>query len=170
MSCEDQALVPTDHCTKWGCDKAKLVKRGGFWICPKCEGSYGCAPTKGKPRKLLRFGGREDPETLYKTTAKQRADLKNGLSTIAVHADDAAVRGMGLVALTVLDDLETAFAQLDASASAPAGEEPSPHAWEVEREGPEFEMVYDKPDADDRRNKIVAIRPLYLHSRSPEVK
>ena len=53
-------------------------------------------------------------------------------------------------------------------ASAPAGEEPAPHAWEVEREGPEFEMVYDKPDADDRGNKIVAIRPLYLHSRSLE--
>jgi len=41
MSCEDQALAPTDRCLKWGCDNAKLVKVGRFWRCPKCKVSYG---------------------------------------------------------------------------------------------------------------------------------
>jgi hypothetical protein len=47
MSCEDQATGPTDHCTIWGCKNAKLVKRGRFWCCPKCGGSYGENPFEG---------------------------------------------------------------------------------------------------------------------------
>lgn len=44
MTCEDQALVPTDHCLRWGCEHAKLVKRGRFWVCPRCGSSYGDNP------------------------------------------------------------------------------------------------------------------------------
>jgi len=47
MSCEDQALAPTDHCTLWPCNKAKLVKRGPYWICPACGSSYGKDAKKG---------------------------------------------------------------------------------------------------------------------------
>jgi hypothetical protein len=41
MSCEDQALAPTEVCIKWGCDKAPLVLLGRFWTCPRCGSSYG---------------------------------------------------------------------------------------------------------------------------------
>lgn len=50
--CEDQALVPTTVCTRFECQtwegdeqiKPTLVKRGRFWCCPKCSGSYGENP------------------------------------------------------------------------------------------------------------------------------
>lgn len=40
----DQAFAPTDHCIKFGCDKAKLIKIDKFWCCPKCQSSYGENP------------------------------------------------------------------------------------------------------------------------------
>jgi hypothetical protein len=40
MSCEDQALVPTNVCLKTGCDKAVLVLKSTFWCCPVCHVSY----------------------------------------------------------------------------------------------------------------------------------
>lgn len=44
----DQALRPTETCTKFGCDNAKLVRRiGGFWCCPKCLASYGADAKEG---------------------------------------------------------------------------------------------------------------------------
>lgn len=54
--CEDQALVATDRCTRWGCNNAKLEQRGIFWCCPKCMASYGenphpdCPPIPFCPR------------------------------------------------------------------------------------------------------------------------
>lgn len=50
MSCEDQACGPTDTCVKWPCYGTELVKRGRYWVCPKCLGSYGenPSPTKGR--------------------------------------------------------------------------------------------------------------------------
>lgn len=50
--CEDQALVATKTCTKTSCrvfghgqpNYPKLVKRGMFWCCPVCHGSYGTNP------------------------------------------------------------------------------------------------------------------------------
>lgn len=50
--CEDQALCPTDSCTKFACQewdggvrlRPALVKRGDYWICPKCFASYGENP------------------------------------------------------------------------------------------------------------------------------
>lgn len=44
MSCDEQACAPTDHCTKWKCERAPLVKRGRYWCCPKCGDSYGENP------------------------------------------------------------------------------------------------------------------------------
>lgn len=54
VSCEDQANSPTDVCIIWSCkvgfdDKGKpvrpkLEKRGKFWCCPVCGGSYGINP------------------------------------------------------------------------------------------------------------------------------
>ena len=50
MSCEDQALMPTEICLNWKCQKwesaekvvrPRLVKRGRFWCCPCCGTSYG---------------------------------------------------------------------------------------------------------------------------------
>jgi len=41
MSCEDQALVSTEICVRWGCDKAKLELMNTFWTCPVCRASYG---------------------------------------------------------------------------------------------------------------------------------
>lgn len=51
MSCEEQALVPTDVCLNWRCIewnqesetpvKPMLVLKGEFWCCPKCHASYG---------------------------------------------------------------------------------------------------------------------------------
>lgn len=43
---DEQACAPTDHCVKWGCDKAVLEKQGQFWCCPKCGASYGDNPCK----------------------------------------------------------------------------------------------------------------------------
>jgi hypothetical protein len=38
----DQAFTRwLGYCTLWGCFRAKLIKRGEFWICPKCSASYG---------------------------------------------------------------------------------------------------------------------------------
>lgn len=53
MSCEDQALAPTKHCTQCrvGFDGdgkpiyPELKRRHtGFWCCPVCGGSYGSDP------------------------------------------------------------------------------------------------------------------------------
>lgn len=53
MSCEDQALMTTKHCTQCriGFDKdgkpeyPELKRsRAGFWCCPRCGGSYGSSP------------------------------------------------------------------------------------------------------------------------------
>ncbi len=55
MSCEEQALVPTERCLKHECYQMhysslegsprwhgpKLVKRGQLWRCPNCDASYG---------------------------------------------------------------------------------------------------------------------------------
>ncbi len=48
MSCEDQALVPTETCTNWlcrdwQCRGPKLIKVRGHWTCPNCKASYGKA-------------------------------------------------------------------------------------------------------------------------------
>jgi len=47
MSCEDQALVPTEVCFKWGCEKIKLELVNGFWTCPTCRCSYGADAKEG---------------------------------------------------------------------------------------------------------------------------
>lgn len=52
MSCEEQAMVHTDHCTLFKCQDwdretggityPLLVKdENGFWVCPDCGSSYG---------------------------------------------------------------------------------------------------------------------------------
>lgn len=52
--CEDQGVTKiSDGCTNWKCAewdrltetkiRPALVKRGGFWVCPKCGGGYGPA-------------------------------------------------------------------------------------------------------------------------------
>ena len=52
MSEPDQALVPTDHCLKWGCDNVFLVEgKYGFWNCPKCGVSYGKDAKEGLEQK-----------------------------------------------------------------------------------------------------------------------
>jgi len=48
MSCEDQALSPTDVCTNFKCNKVELIKEGKFWICPICKSSYGSNPSPTK--------------------------------------------------------------------------------------------------------------------------
>lgn len=50
--CEDQACPPTTTCVRFECQtwsngvaiRPRLVKRQGFWCCPKCGGSYGTSP------------------------------------------------------------------------------------------------------------------------------
>lgn len=38
----DQALVPVDHCTRFKCGNATLIKSHlGVWTCPVCLSSYG---------------------------------------------------------------------------------------------------------------------------------
>jgi len=42
--CEDQGIVSTTHCMRFDCQtwersiviRPRLVKRFGFWVCPKC--------------------------------------------------------------------------------------------------------------------------------------
>lgn len=54
---QDQALVSTKTCLQWQCQKGwdmnkpiprpiypLLVKKGAFWCCPNCGGSYGTNP------------------------------------------------------------------------------------------------------------------------------
>ena len=43
MTCEDQALVSTEVCVKFGCENSILEMEieTGFWKCPKCSVSYG---------------------------------------------------------------------------------------------------------------------------------
>ena len=47
MSCEDQALVPTEVCLKWGCDRSKLELMNAYWTCPVCRSSYGAEAKTG---------------------------------------------------------------------------------------------------------------------------
>lgn len=55
--CEDQGYsLLSDGCLRWECQMwepgkdrpthPQLVKRGGFWVCPKCGGSYGEIPMR----------------------------------------------------------------------------------------------------------------------------
>lgn len=46
--CEGQALIETDICLIWGCNKVELIKVGRFWVCPNCKSSYGSNPSKSK--------------------------------------------------------------------------------------------------------------------------
>lgn len=39
--CEDQGMMPTSTCVKFGCDNATLTKQGRYWCCPRCGSSYG---------------------------------------------------------------------------------------------------------------------------------
>lgn len=59
----EQACSPTDHCVKFECQewrdgkpwRPELVLQAstGFWICPKCQASYG-RDAKGTPPALTR--------------------------------------------------------------------------------------------------------------------
>lgn len=39
--CEDQGMMATDVCVKFGCNNAPLVRRGRDWCCSNCGISYG---------------------------------------------------------------------------------------------------------------------------------
>ncbi len=43
----DQALVATDVCLSWKCDRTPLELRGELWCCPRCGGCYGTDAKQG---------------------------------------------------------------------------------------------------------------------------
>lgn len=57
MSCEEQALAPTEHCGRFACQtwsgdkqvRPRLVLRGKYWCCPKCGASHGEDAKLGLP-------------------------------------------------------------------------------------------------------------------------
>lgn len=44
--CEDQGLMATRTCVKFGCENAGLIQdaKTGLWNCPNCGSSYGAHP------------------------------------------------------------------------------------------------------------------------------
>jgi hypothetical protein len=60
--CEDQGLRTTSECLKFECQtwdvnavvRPRLMKRGGYWCCPRCGSSYGVdalPPAQRSPMK-----------------------------------------------------------------------------------------------------------------------
>lgn len=78
MTCEDQALVPTDHCLRWGCEHAKLVKQGRFWVCPNCRSSYGENPrgVKMNPTAAKLDGLLRESAHLYQESDDPRSGIE----------------------------------------------------------------------------------------------